>query len=68
MGFIAAAADIAQVLAPMTEGAYLFSMTTSTHPHFDDRGTLQWFTSMADAKAAAAKDGKRIFIEFGREL
>jgi hypothetical protein len=68
VAWISAAADIAQVLAQMTEGAYLLPMTTSTHPHFDDRGTLQWFTSMAEAKAAAAKDGKRIFIEFGREL
>ncbi|MEM1451014.1 MAG: hypothetical protein AAF957_05275 [Planctomycetota bacterium] len=43
-------------------------MTTSSHPHFDDRGTLTWYTSMADAKAAAASEGKKIFIEFGREL
>ena len=48
--------------------AYLAGMTTSTHPHFDDRGTLQWYTSMEEAKAAAAKEGKLIFIEFGREL
>ena len=47
--------------------AYPGTMTTSTHPHFDDRGALQWYTSMADAKAAAAREGKRIFIEFGRE-
>ena len=43
-------------------------MTSSSHPHFDDRGTLTWFTSIADAKAAAAAEGKKIFIEFGREL
>ena len=47
--------------------AYPGTMTTSTHPHFDDHGALQWYTSMADAKAAAAREGKRIFIEFGRE-
>lgn len=43
-------------------------MTTSSHPHFDDRGTVQWYTTMAEAKAAAAAEGKKIFIEFGREL
>ncbi|MEL6714919.1 MAG: hypothetical protein AAFU73_02115 [Planctomycetota bacterium] len=43
-------------------------MTGSSHPHFDDRGTLTWHTTMAEAKAAAQASGKRIFIEFGREL
>ena len=43
-------------------------MTDSTHPHFDDRGTLLWHTSLEDAKAKAAAEGKLIFIEFGREL
>jgi len=40
----------------------------SSHPHFDDRGTLQWHTRFADAKAAAQAQGKPIFIEMGREL
>lgn len=43
-------------------------MSASTHPHFDDRGTLRWFTSFDEAKAEAAASGKRIFVEFGREL
>lgn len=43
-------------------------MSSSSHPHFDDRGTLRWFTSFEDAKAEAAATGKRIFVEFGREL
>ncbi|MEE2940270.1 MAG: hypothetical protein VX460_07795 [Planctomycetota bacterium] len=43
-------------------------MSASSHPHFDDRGTLRWYTSLADARAEAAATGKRIFIEFGREL
>ncbi len=38
------------------------------HPHFDDRGTLHWHTRLADAVAQAEAEGKRIFIEFGREL
>lgn len=40
----------------------------SSHPHFDDRGTLRWFTRFADAAAAAQAQGKWLFIEFGREL
>ena len=38
------------------------------HPHFDDGGTLHWHTRLAEAQAQARAEGKRIFIEFGREL
>ncbi len=38
------------------------------HPHFDDKGTLEWYTTFDEAKAAARAQGKRIFIELGREL
>ena len=37
------------------------------HPHFDDGGALRWFTKLADAEAAAKKEGKLVFIEYGRE-
>ena len=37
------------------------------HPHFNDGGTMQWFTKLADAQAAAKKEGKLVFIEYGRE-
>ncbi len=40
----------------------------SSHPHFDDRGTLHWHTRLEDARAQAQAEGKKIFIEFGREL
>jgi hypothetical protein len=40
---------------------------TQGHPHFDDGGTLQWYTTFAEAKAAAEKADKLIFIEFGRK-
>lgn len=39
----------------------------SSHPHFDDRGTLHWHTRFADARAAARREGKGIFVELGRE-
>ena len=43
-------------------------MTTSRpHPHFDDQGTLDWHTTLAEALAAAAEQGKHVFIEVGRE-
>ena len=38
------------------------------HPHFDDGGTIPWFTKLATAKAAAKKQRKIVFIEYGREL
>jgi hypothetical protein len=37
------------------------------HPHFDDKGTLHWFTKVADAQAAAKKQDRLVFIEYGRE-
>jgi hypothetical protein len=38
------------------------------HPHFDDGGTLRWFTKFADAQSVAKKEGKLILIEYGRQL
>jgi hypothetical protein len=37
------------------------------HPHFDDRGTLDWHTRWDEALAAAQRENKHLFIEFGRE-
>ena len=37
------------------------------HPHFNDGGALRWHTKLADAQAAAKKEGKLVFIEYGRE-
>jgi thioredoxin-related protein len=36
------------------------------HPHFDDRGTLDWHTRYDEALAQAKEEGKRVFIEMGR--
>jgi hypothetical protein len=44
------------------------SDTKRKHPHFDDRGTLDWHTTWAEAQEAAQKEGKHIFIDIGREL
>ena len=38
------------------------------HPHFDDKGTLDWHTRYADALASARAEGKHVFIEMGREM
>ncbi len=38
------------------------------HPHFDDRGTLDWNTRWKDALATAKTGNKLVFVEFGREL
>jgi len=37
------------------------------HPHFNDGGTLPWYTKLAEAEAAAKKEGKLVFIEYGRK-
>lgn len=42
--------------------------TPRRHPHFDDRGTIDWHTSFSEALGAAQKSGRRLFIEIGREL
>ena len=38
------------------------------HPHFDDRATLDWHTRWEEACATARAEGKRVFVEIGREL
>ena len=35
------------------------------HPHYNDGGTLPWFTTFAAAKEAARKADKLIFMEVG---
>jgi len=37
------------------------------HPHFDNQGTIRWYTKLSDAQAVAKKEGKLVFIEYGRE-
>ena len=41
--------------------------TQETHPHFDDRGAVKWYTSLAEGLAAAKAAQKKVFIEYGRE-
>jgi hypothetical protein len=38
----------------------------STHPYFDDRGTLAWFADVAAAQRGARESSRAIFVEFGR--
>lgn len=40
----------------------------TAHPHFDDGGTLDWHTSFEAALASAKTQGKKVFVEMGREL
>jgi hypothetical protein len=41
--------------------------TKRPHPHFDDRGTLDWHTRWKDALDQAQREKKRVFVELGRE-
>jgi hypothetical protein len=44
-------------------------MTTKRpHPHFDDRGTLDWHPTWSEAAARAREEQKLVFVELGREL
>ncbi len=38
-----------------------------SHPHFNDRGTLNWFETLEGAIEEAKRNGRMIFIEFGRK-
>ncbi len=49
-------------------GAAVAGGKTKGHPHFNDGGALRWYTKLADAQAVAKKEGRLIFIEYGREL
>jgi hypothetical protein len=57
----AAAAVAAAVLVSVSSRA-----EAGPHPLFDDQGTLDWYTSLDAARAAAEAQGKLIFIEAGR--
>ena len=36
------------------------------HPHFDDKGTLDWETRFVDAMGRAKREKRLLFIEYGR--
>jgi thioredoxin-related protein len=38
------------------------------HPHFDDKGTLDWHRSWAEAAETARREKKLVFVDMGREL
>jgi hypothetical protein len=35
--------------------------TPGAHPHFNDRGAVRWYTSLADGLAAARGECKKVF-------
>ena len=41
--------------------------TRRKHPHFDDKGTLDWHSDYGRALERARAEGKHVFIEMGRE-
>ena len=49
-------------------GASVAGDKAKGHPHFNDGGAIRWYTKLADAQAIAKKEGKLVFIEYGREL
>lgn len=53
-------------LAAATSFAGAVLAAPQKHPHFDDGGTLSWYTTFAEAKAAARQADKMILVEYGR--
>jgi hypothetical protein len=53
--------------AAAERGRILAMSAPRPHPHFNDKGTLDWHTSWKEALGSAKAQGKLIFIEFGRE-
>jgi hypothetical protein len=49
-------------------GAAVAGDVARPHPHFDGKRVIPWYTKLAEAQAAAKKQGKLVFIEYGREL
>jgi hypothetical protein len=45
--------------------ALVATAAAQKHPHYDDKGTLQWHTSFAPAKETARKREKLILVEIG---
>ena len=37
------------------------------HPYLDDLGTLRWYKTLDEAKAAAKKEEKLILVAYGHE-
>ena len=60
---------LAALVLPLVAAAAAFGGDPKKegHPHFNDGGALRWYTKLADAEAAAKKEGKLVFIEYGRE-
>jgi hypothetical protein len=42
------------------------ALCAQAHPHFNDGSTLSWYSTLAEAQAAAKKADKLIFVEYGR--
>ncbi len=56
------AAVLSVVAAPRADAG------RSSHPYFDDGGTLTWYRRFDDAARAARAEGKLVFVEYGRRI
>ena len=65
LGLLASLAGLAALAAPAPSVSG--GEERSPHPFYDDKGTLDWSSKLADAQKAAKKARKLIFIEYGRE-
>ncbi|HEU4420632.1 MAG TPA: hypothetical protein VFT55_16960 [Planctomycetota bacterium] len=54
---------LATIILPAA--TFLAAAAAQKHPHYNDGGTLAWFTTFAAAKEAARNADKLIFMEVG---
>ncbi|MDF1701449.1 MAG: hypothetical protein P1V36_09870 [Planctomycetota bacterium] len=55
------------ILACSFSGTERADADGTRHPYFNDRGTLRWHHTLASAKRTALREGKLIFVEYGRK-
>ena len=65
LGLLVSMAGLAVLAAPTSSVAGGEDRTP--HPLYNDQGSLDWSSKLADAQKAAKKARKLIFIEYGRE-
>jgi len=67
IAFLAAVLSAAIPLTTAPRAATAAPRAGSTsHPYFDDQGTLAWYCELGAAREAARTENKLVFIEYGR--
>ena len=63
---LAATSAVAVLGAVPSRATAAPTFASTTHPYFNDQGTLAWYCDLAAAQEAGRASGKLVFIEYGR--